>query len=265
MSQDELAIGRALVVERIIRNRGEAGLQAGQSLERGLRPRILLAVEREAAVFPVDRHQALVEMAALDGGGRPLLAFEAELIDVLPRDALERRHRVGADALMRLRVPGAQAKVAVVHHDRPLAAAAFHRHHLGAAGDHEILGARHDRAGRHVDAGNAGTAEPVQCHRAGADVVAGVKRRHPAEIAALLAALRAGTPDDVVDIGGVDAVAIGQRAQYRCAEMLRMDAGQGALAGLADAPRRPACINDQRVNHGVFPSIDWPHLLPINL
>ena len=245
---------------------GKRRLQAGQPFERGLRPRVFLAIEREAAVFAVDRHEALVEMAALDGGRRPLLAFEAELIDILPRDAFQRRHRVGADALMRLRMPGAQAKIAVVHHERPLAATAFHRHHLGAAGDHEILGARHDRVGRHVDAGDAGTAEPVQRHRAGAHVIAGIERRHPAEIAALLAALRTGTPDDVVDISGIDAGAIGQRAQYRCAELLRMDARQGALAGLADAPRRPACVDDQRVNHGVFLKfIDWPHLLPIDL
>ena len=88
--------------------------------------------------------------------------------------------------------------------------------------------------------------------RAGAHVIAGVERRHPAEIAALLAALRTGAPDDVVDVSGIDAGAIGQRAQYRGAELLRMDARQGALAGLADAPRRPACIDDQRVNHGAF-------------
>ena len=39
---------------------------------------------------------------------------------------------------MRLRVSGAQTEVAIVHHERPLAAAAFHRHHFGAAGDDEI-------------------------------------------------------------------------------------------------------------------------------
>jgi hypothetical protein len=33
-----------------------------------------------------------------------------------------------------------------------------------------------------------------------------------------------------------------------------MNARQGALAGLADTPWRPACVDDQRVNHGVFPS-----------
>ena len=190
-------------------------------------------------------------MAALDGRRRPLLAFEAQFIDILPRDALERCHRIGADALMRLRMLGTEAKVAVVHHERPLAAAAFHRHHLGAARDHEILGARHNGIGRHVDAGDAGTAEAIQRDGAGAHVIAGIERRHPAEIAALLAPLRAGAPDDVVDISGIDAGTIGQRAQYRCAELLRMDTRQSALAGLADAPWRPACIDDQRVNHGV--------------
>ena len=62
-------------------------------------------------------------MAALDGVGRLLLALKPEPIDVLPRDAFERRNGVGANALMRLRMPGAQAKIAGVHHHRPFAAA----------------------------------------------------------------------------------------------------------------------------------------------
>ncbi len=135
---------------------------------------------------------------------------------------------------------------------RAFAAAALHRHHLGAAGDHEILGARHDRSGGHVDAGDAGAAEAVERDAAGADVIAGVERGHPAEIAALLAALGTGAPDDVVDIGGIDAGAIGQRPQHGRAELLRMNAGQRALAGLANASRRSACVDDQRVNHGAF-------------
>jgi hypothetical protein len=32
-----------------------------------------------------------------------------------------------------------------------------------------------------------------------------------------------------------------------------MDTRQSALAGLADASRRPAGVDDQRVNHGAFP------------
>jgi len=64
--QDQAAIGSALVVERIVGDRRECRLQPGQRLDRGLRPRIFLVVERQAAVLAVDRDKALVEMAALD-------------------------------------------------------------------------------------------------------------------------------------------------------------------------------------------------------
>ena len=63
--------------------------------------------------------------------------------------------------------------------------------------------------------------------------------------------LGAGAPDDVVDIGRIDPGAIGQRPQHRRAELLRMNVGQRALAGLANASRRSACVDDQRVHHGV--------------
>ncbi len=191
-------------------------------------------------------------MAALDGGIGALLALQPERIDILPRNAFQGRDRIAADALMRLRMLGAQTQIAVIHHHRTAAAAAFHRHHLAAAGDDEILRARHDGIGRHVDAGDAGAAEAIQRHGAGADVIAGIERRHAPEIAALGRDLRAAAPDDVIDIGGVDAGALGQRAQHGGAELLRMNARQRALAGLAYAARGPAGVDDQCVSHGVF-------------
>jgi hypothetical protein len=121
-------------------------------------------------------------------------------------------------------VPCAEAKIASIHHEGAFAAAALHRHHFGATSDNEILGARHDRGGRHVNAGNARTTEAVESHAAGAKIVAGIQRGHPAEIAALLAALGTGAPDDVVDIGGVDPGALGQGLQHRRAKLLRMNA-----------------------------------------
>ena len=197
----------------------------------------------------MNRNQALVEIAGLDGGGGLLLAFEPEPVDVLPRNAFERCNSVGADALMRLRMPGAQAKVASIHHHRPIATPSLHRHHLGATCDHKVLGARHDGGGRHVDAGDAGTAEAIERDAAGADVIAGVERRHPAEIAALRTALGTGAPDDVFDIGGIDPGAVGQRPQHGRAKLLRVNACQRALAGLADAPRRSACVDDPGLSH----------------
>jgi hypothetical protein len=80
--EDQAAVGRTLVVERIIGDRGKSGFQPGQPFERGLQSRIFLSVERETAVLMGNRHQALVEIAALDGGCRPLLALEAQFIDV---------------------------------------------------------------------------------------------------------------------------------------------------------------------------------------
>src|SRR5436190_24077702 len=110
--EDELAIGRALVVERVVRNGGKRRLQPGQRFHRGLRPWIFLALERKAAVFAENGDQALLEMAALDRGVRTLLAFQPEGIDVLPRNAFHGRDRIGADALMRLRMPRTEAKIA---------------------------------------------------------------------------------------------------------------------------------------------------------
>ncbi len=181
-----------------------------------------------------------------------MLALKPQRIDVLPGDTFERRDGVGANALMRLRMPGAEAKIAGVHHHGAFAAASLHRHHLGTTGDHEILEARHDSGGCHVDAGDAGSAEAVERHAAGTEVISGIESGHPAEIAALLAALGTGAPDNVVDIGGIDPGAIGQRPQHGSTELLRMNAGQRTFSDLANASRRSACIDDQRVNHGVF-------------
>ena len=249
--QDQFAVGRALVVERVVRDCGECGLETRKTFHRGLRPRIFFAVERKAAVLAMNGNEALAEMAALDGGSRSLLAFQSELVDVLPRNAFEGCDRVGANALVRLRMPGTQAQVAGIHHERPLAATAFHRHHLGAAGDHKVLGTGHDRIGRHVDAGDAGAAEAIERNGAGAHVIAGIERRHPPQISALLAALRTGAPDDVIDVSRVDPGAIRQRPQHGRAQLLWMDARERALAGLANASRRSACVDNQRVNHGV--------------
>jgi len=50
-----------------------------------------------------------------------------------------------------------------------------------------------------------------------------------------LPVLRGRAPDDVVDIGGVDVVARGQRLQHSGAKMLGVHVGQRALADAADA------------------------------
>ena len=152
---------------------------------------------------------------------------------------------------MRLRVPGAQTKIAGVHHHwpsprRPSIDIISVPPAITRSSEPDMIG-----GGRHVDAGDAGTAETIERDAAGADVIARVERRHPAEIAALRTALGTGAPDDVLDVGGIDPGAVGQRPQHRRAELLRMNACQRALAGLADAPRRSACVDDPGVSHDV--------------
>src|SRR5690606_22084033 len=169
----------------------------------GARSWELLVVEREAAILAVDRHQAPREVAAFDGAGRLALAVERKRIDVGPRDAFHAGDRIGAHALLRLGMPGAQAQVAAVHHRRAVAApVAGHRHHLRAAGDDEVFHPRHDLGGAEGDRGDPRAAIAIEGHARGPDVVAGVERGHAAEVARLVAYLGAGAPDDVIDVGG---------------------------------------------------------------
>jgi hypothetical protein len=169
-------------------------------------------IERKRAILAMDRNQTLRKVAILDRVRRPLLALKSERVDLPPRDPLYCGNGIGTDALVGLRMPHAKAKVAGIHHHRALAAAALHRHHLGAAGDHKVFCSGHDRGGGHGDAGDARATEPVERDARGAHVVSGIEGRHPALIAALLGDLRTGAPDNVIDVGGINAGAVGQRA-----------------------------------------------------
>ena len=137
-------------------------------------------------------------------------------------------------------------RIVGTHRQQPLLR---QRHHLGAAGHHEILHPGHDGRGRDVGAGDARPAEAVEGDTTGSDVVAGVERRHATEVAALLADLRAGSPHDVVDVGGVEAVALDERLEHGSTEVLRVEVGEGALARFADPARGAACVDDECVSH----------------
>jgi hypothetical protein len=95
----------------------------------------------------------------------------------------------------------------------------------------------------------ARTAEAVQRHAAGADVKAGVERRHAPKVAALLADLGAGAPHHVVHLGGVQLVALGDGAQDGRAQTLRVNLGQRALGVFADPARGAAGVDDPGFGH----------------
>ena len=247
--QDKRAVGHALVVERGVGHGREGGLELCQTLARRLRTRILLTLQRKRTVFFVDGDQRLVEATLGDGNGGALLADIAHLVQSLARDLLQGGNSIGADALVGLRMMQAKAQIAVVHDRRAAAAATVHRHHFRAAGDHQIFHARLDAGGGQAHSADARAAETVDRDAARLDVIAGVERRHAAEVAALLRDLGGCPPDHVADLFGVDLVALGDRLENGRTELLRMNLPQRALAGLADAARRTAGIDDPCFGH----------------
>ncbi len=129
----------ALLVDRHLGHHLERRLQAGEAFLGGLRTGKLFPVQRQAAVFVEHRHQALVEPAFADGHGGALLADHGKVVHRIARDAFQGGDGVGADALVRLRMLGAQAHVAAVHQiSRPVRVGAGGGvgHHLGAPRDH---------------------------------------------------------------------------------------------------------------------------------
>ena len=119
-----------------------------------------------------------------------------------------------------------------------------------------VLQAGHDRGGGEVDGGDPRAAVAVEGHAARVDVVAGIERGHAAEVAALGADLAAGAPDDVVDVGGVEAVPLGQGPQDGGADDLGVLVGEGPLADLADAPRGADGVDDPCFRHCGAPWVD---------
>ena len=260
LAGDHVAIGVALVVDRDVHVHVEHGFQAGEAFHRRLRTRELFMVERQCSVHVVNRHDRLVEAAFGDGAGGALLADDGELVNGLAVDAFQRRDRIGADALLRLRMAGAQAQVAHVHGRRGFRISGGRgvAHHFAAAGDDAIFHAGHDLRGRQRDGGDARAAETVERDAGRLDVEAGIERGHAAHVGALRAALAGGAPDDVVDRGGVELVAVAQRAEHRRGEVLRVHVGEGALANFANAARGADGVNDIGFGHDESPCVDGP-------
>ena len=209
-------------------------------------------VQRHRAVVVVDRDQTLGEPALGDGDRRPALAFEGQGVDGLARNALHGRDGVGANALVGLRVQSAEMAIAGIHQRRPVlgTAAVGHGHHFGSARHYHVGHAGHDGRRRQVHRGNAGTAESVEGDAARAHVVPRVQRRHAAQVAGRRSALRTGAPDHVVDLGGINAVALGQGPQHRRAQALRVEMRQRALAEFSHAAGRAAGVDDPGFGHG---------------
>src|SRR3546814_4603392 len=103
----------------------------------------------------------------------------------------------------------------------------------------------------HAGGGEIHRADPaatktIECRATRLGVKARRQRRHAAEVAALLAVLRRGRPDDVVDRRGVEIIAVADRCEHGCGEVLRVEVRKSTLAGLADPARGAAGGDDIR-------------------
>jgi hypothetical protein len=238
----------------------EAGFQPRKALGGGFGAREFLTVQRYAAVLVIDGHHRLGEAVLLDRTVCALLTDQRERIDGFAGDAFLGGNRVAAHALVRLRVDFVERGVARAHAERLQTGIGFLgadlrgvAHHFGTAGDDAILHARHHRRGGEVDAADAAAAETVERGARGLGVITRRERRHATEVAALLALLRRGRPDDIVDRRGVEMVALLDRLQHRRGKMLRVEVRERALAGLADAARGADGVDDIGFRHDWVP------------
>ena len=216
---DQLAERRPLSSSAIVGDRREAGRQRGERLERGLRPRELLVVEREACrPRGSTGHEAPVEPALLDRTRGALLALGPSASTssrVMPSSvAIASAHTPWCDCGWISRGGARCRRPSASDRSRGLLR---QRHHLGAAADDEVLRARHDHGRRDVVAGDAASRRTGRGSRRWRARRSRRRARPCARGRRSARDLRAGAPDDVVDVGGVEAVALGERLAAPCA------------------------------------------------
>ena len=195
-------------------------------------------------------------------GRRPaLLRAQGERVLVLARDApalgdvLARlAHRLERELRLHRRVREAPAQGRVVH--RPVAAReggvrlrgherrAAHR--LDAAGHEQVAVAGGDRVAGADDGREAGRAEPIHGHSRNRVGQPREQRRHPGDVAVVLARLVRAAEVDVLDLRRVDAGALDRRGHRERRQVVRPHSCQAA----AVAPdRRPHRREHDRAAH----------------
>ena len=247
---DQLLVRRALLVERELVEAGERRLQRLRALQRGVRAGVLLVVEDHGAVVVDDRHEAACRTVprrsrSPPGAATRRPARRAPRGGCPPAWRWHRRRRPGV-------VCGWMARRWAL--PASMNGPACRRARLAAKLDIISVPPAMTTSSRpdmimpaaRFDDGDAAAAEAVERHAAGPDVVAGVERRHPAEVAALRVRLVARAPDDVVDR---------RRCRGRCARRSpRARWRRGAAGG--GAPSAP--LPTLPIPRGVRTGIDDP-------
>src|SRR5690606_3826656 len=181
-----------------------------------------------------DGNQAVGKAAFRHGHGGAALALIAEIVHVLAVEPLLHGDDIGAQPHIAHGVHFPQVEVAAVD----VAGIAQGRGvggHFHATGDDQVFKPGNDAGGRHVHGGDAGPAKAVHGGAAGGGVVAGIQGGHAGDAVALLAHLGDTADDDVVNLRGIELVALGNGGQHLAEQALGVNAAVGALSGLADS------------------------------
>ena len=219
----------------------EAGRQLGEVVGGGARARELVVVEGQAAVVVEDRDEGSLEASLGDGHLGAVLAVDGELVALLAGEPLDGGDQVGRDALRDHRV--LLAEVGVVGGEAVDVQRRRPRHRLDAAADDEVLEAGQDARGGEVHGLLARAAEAVERDAGRVERPAGVERGHAGDVHRVVAAAGAAAHDHVVDVGGVEAVALLQGVEHLRQDALRVDGVQRAGL-LALAARRAHGVDD---------------------
>ena len=188
-----------------------------------------------------DRHERLVEAALGDGGLGPVLAVDGQLVALLAAEPLDGGDQVGRDALGHHVV--LVAEVVVVGGEAVDVERRRPGHGLDAAADDQVLEAGQDAHGGEVHGLLARAAEAVERDAGRVERPAGVERGHAGDVHGVVAAARAAAHDHVVDVGGVEAVALLQGVEHLGQDPLGVDGVEGTRL-LALAPRRADGVDD---------------------
>ena len=226
----------------------ERGLERRQRFDRGLRAHMLVAVEPDYARLVEHGHHRAVEAAFVPRLGGAPLAFDRIAVDILAGVAVERRDKVGADPLRRVIMVEGERRID--HHRSSVGTERNPRHRFDSTPDRELRFARDDLGGGDVARLQPRGAEAVDLDPSGALVIARDQQSDSGDVAALLADRHDAAEDHIVDLAGVEGIAVANRPKRLRGKRQRGDFMKRAVG--APAPARGSNgIVDKGLRHAV--------------
>jgi hypothetical protein len=233
----------------------EGGFERSQLLDTGTAPHPLVSGDdgavRSLGSIDKDGNNLLNEGAAVLGRAGTLVRLGGVFVESAAGEPPLLGDHLGRQTLVEGEVVVAGQDLRTVRHPGgPGRTKRDAAHQLDAAGDDDILLARHHRVHGEVESLLAGTARPVDRGPGDALGPAGGQDGVAPDIAGLVTDLGNAAPDHVVDDRRVDTGAFQQFIEHDCGQVGWMYAGQPAVA-LPD--RGPYRLDDDCLTHAPTP------------